>query len=154
VSARTSVETSNKLKSLPKRPSNTIRALRSLWLQWCRPPVLRRAAHQSATPQTWRVCCPRVIAPRLRTKGLHRKSGQVAPSRSNLRSVLVRASMGQCRVNVVQPSPPLGSLRKALPNPSLELTRSGKAHRPRNGGAYHPFRGRCALPPRSAQLKR
>ena len=43
---------------------------------------------------------------------------------------------------------------QALPNPSLEPTRSGMAPWPRGFHAYHPPRGQGATPPRSAQLKR
>ena len=41
-----------------------------------------------------------------------------------------------------------------LPNPSLELTRSGRPPWPRGVHVYHAPRGQGVLPPRSAQLKR
>ena len=48
----------------------------------------------------------------------------------------------------------LPSVTRALPNPSLERTSTGKAPWPRGFHAYHPPRGQATSPVVSAQLKR
>ena len=48
----------------------------------------------------------------------------------------------------------LPSFTRALPNPSLERTSTGKAPWPRGFHAYHPPRGQATSPVASAQLKR
>jgi hypothetical protein len=48
----------------------------------------------------------------------------------------------------------LPSVTRALPNPSLERTSTGKAPWPRGFHAYHPPRGQATSPVPAAQLKR
>jgi hypothetical protein len=47
-----------------------------------------------------------------------------------------------------------GQQPRVRPNPSLEPTRSGKAHWPPRAQYHVALVGQWALPPRSAQLKR